>query len=65
MSRPRLLERLRDIRTKCWHITGFEPCCCGQADCPSNGEGWPIWCWAPISRLRWVLSGACREHRKS
>ncbi len=58
-----LLTRLRDIRTKCWHITGFEPCCCGEvADCINNGEGWPIWCHKPISRLRYVLLGACKQH---
>jgi hypothetical protein len=55
--------RLRYPDTRCWHITGYEPCCCGDPACPDGGRGWPIWCHKPISRLRFVLFGACRGHR--
>lgn len=56
--------RLRYPDTRCWHITGFEPCCCGDDDCDSpNGNGWPIWCHKPISRVQFVLFGTCWRHR--
>lgn len=57
-----LLARVRDVRTQCWEIVGYEPCCCGDRVCPDGGRGWPIWCHRPVSRLRWVLVGHCGQH---
>lgn len=57
-----LNRRYRRIHYGCPTITGQEDCCCGVPGCPDGGEGWPIRCDEPVSRLRWVLHGHCGQH---
>lgn len=49
------------IGDRCKTVVREEPCCLGYADCHDH----VVRCYEPISRLRYVLAGACAEHQGS